>query len=60
MNKKEITKLFSFILLATGTIGLLVGEFFYDMPRSVTIIFALFNIVGLAILIFTNHQKTKE
>ena len=47
---REVAKLIAFILLIIGTIGLLVNEFVFDWGRVGTIVFAVFNVVGLAIL----------
>jgi hypothetical protein len=40
----------AFILLIIGTIGLLVNEFVADWGRAPTLIFAIFNCIGLVIL----------
>ena len=50
---KEVVKLSGFILLIIGTLGLLINEFVFDWGRSATIIFAVFNIAGLATLAVT-------
>lgn len=61
---QEIIKLAAFILLIAGTAGLLVNEFMFDMGRAGTIVFASFNVVGLAILVIvyfrTKSRKTKQ
>lgn len=36
-----------FILAATGTLGLLAGEFLANFSRSVTLLFAFLNLAGL-------------
>lgn len=38
----------AFILAATGTLGLLAGEFLTDFGRSVTLLFAVMNLLGLS------------
>lgn len=60
---KEILKLIAFILLITGTAGLLINEFTFDMGRVATIVFASCNVIGLFILIvtyFTKRYREKE
>lgn len=39
------------ILLFIGTAGLLLNEFYLGWGRTATITFALFNIIGIALLI---------
>ena len=46
---KEFIKLSGFILIAIGTIGLLLNEFAWEHSSTRTIIFAVVNLVG-----FTN------
>jgi len=46
----KVIKLTAFILLIIGTIGLLVNEFVTDWGRTTTLIFAIFNSIGLLIL----------
>jgi hypothetical protein len=38
-------------LLLIGTVGLLLNEFYFDWGRTATITFALFNMIGIALLI---------
>jgi len=45
-------KLTAFILLIIGTVGLLLNEFIFDWGRTVTLIFAILNFIGLATLAF--------
>lgn len=45
-------KLFAFILLIIGTIGLLINELVFDWGSVATIILAALNVIGLAILAF--------
>ena len=45
-------KLTAFILLMIGTAGLLLNEFIFDWGRTVTIIFAVINFIGLVTLVF--------
>ena len=47
---REVAKLTAFILLIIGTIGLIVNEFIFDWGRVGTLVFAVFNVIGLAIL----------
>ena len=55
----EVLKLVGFILIAIGTIGLLVNEFVLDWGRAATLIFAVFNCVGLASLAFVHWGRKK-
>ena len=55
----EVPKLVGFILIVIGTIGLLVNEFVLDWGRAATLIFAIFNCVGLATLAFVNWGRKK-
>jgi hypothetical protein len=50
-------KLAAFILLIIGTVGLLVNEFVADWGRAPTLIFAIFNCIGLVILGVTYFSK---
>ena len=52
-------KSIAFILLIIGTIGLLVNEFVFDWGRVATVIFAVSNLVGLAILAFS-YWRTRD
>ena len=47
---REAAKLIAFILLGIGTVGLLANELAFDWGRAATLTFAIFNIVGLAVL----------
>ena len=47
---KEAMKLFAFILLVIGTVGLLLNEFLFDLGSPATVTFALFNLIGLILL----------
>ena len=54
-------KLIAFVLLMIGTVGLLLNEFVFDWGRVVTLIFAVSNLIGLAILSFiTWGMKNKD
>ena len=57
MSKKDVIKMIAFILLAAGTIGLLLNEFFFDLGRVVTLVSASLNIVGLGMLAFSMWGK---
>ena len=52
--------LISFILLIIGTLGLLSNEFIFNLGRLATLIFAIFNVIGLTILIIKNIAKSKN
>jgi len=43
-------KLTAFILLIIGTVGLLLNELVFDWGRIATLLFAVSNLIGLAIL----------
>ena len=47
---KEAAKLTGFILLAIGTVGLLVNEFATDWGTGAVIAFACLNVLGLVVL----------
>ncbi|MFC1971702.1 hypothetical protein ACFLV0_07285 [Chloroflexota bacterium] len=47
-------KLFAFILLILGTVGLLLNELVFSWGSAATIILAALNVIGLAILAFTH------
>ena len=57
---REVLKLSSFILIAIGTIALLLNEFVFDWGRAATVGFAALNVVGLITLAFTNWGMKKE
>jgi len=44
---KQVVKLSAFILLAIGTLGLLINEFIFDWGNTATLTFAALNVVGL-------------
>ncbi len=50
LSKGEVTRSVASVLLAIGTIGLLVSEFAFDWGRAATLTFAILNVVGLAAL----------
>ncbi len=54
---KQVIKLTGFILIGTGTVGLLITEFAFHGGNTgspnFTLIFAVVNALGLAALIFT-------
>ena len=43
-------KLIAFVLLIIGTLGLLLDEFAFGWGRVATMVFAIINLMGLAIL----------
>jgi len=49
---REFIKISGFVLIAVGTVGLLLNEFVWDTSSSRTIIFAVVNFVGLVSLAF--------
>jgi len=53
----QTIKLTAFILLIIGTIGLLVNEFITDWGRAPTLIFAIFNCIGLGVLVVMYFSK---
>lgn len=57
MSNKDVIKLVPFILLAVGTIGLLLNEFVFDWGRAATLVSAALNVVGLVMLAFTLWRK---
>ena len=57
---RDIFKLISFLLIAIGTIGLLLNEFAFDWGRAVTVLFAALNVVGLVALALTSWHMKKE
>jgi len=57
---KQVVKLSAFILLVTGTLGLLINEFIFDWGSIATLTFAALNVMGLAILAYTYWGMKKE
>ena len=60
MHMSQAIKLTAFILLVIGTIGLLVNEFVADWGRAPTLIFAIFNCIGLVTLGVTYFGRKGE
>ena len=56
---RESTLLTAFILLIIGTIGLLINELIFDWGRVATLIFTVFNLVGLVTLAFAHWVMKK-
>jgi len=56
---KEAIKLSGFILLAIGTVGLLVNELAMDWGRTATVTFAIINLVGF-ITLAVSHWGFKK
>jgi len=50
----EAVKMWAFVLLIVGTLGLLLSEFVFDWGRAATLSFALANVIGLLALGFTH------
>ena len=57
MSNKDVIKLVAFILLAAGTIGLLLNEFVFDWGRAATLLSTALNLAGLGMLAFTIWGK---
>jgi len=57
MSNRDVIKLVAFILLAAGTVGLLLNEFVFDCGRAATLLSATLNVVGLGMLAFTMWGK---
>jgi hypothetical protein len=57
---KQVVKLSVFILLVTGTLGLLINEFIFEWGTTVTLTFAALNVMGLAILAYMYWGMKKE
>ena len=58
---RQVATLSAFILLIIGTLGLLANEFIFDWGRVATLIFAVLNFIGVAILAITYwRMKNKE
>ncbi|MFC1913573.1 hypothetical protein ACFLX7_05235 [Chloroflexota bacterium] len=53
-------KLTAFILVISGTVGLLLNEFAFDWGRTVTITFAVVNLIGLVTLAFIIWGRGNE
>ncbi|MDH5695654.1 MAG: hypothetical protein OEZ00_03480 [Dehalococcoidia bacterium] len=51
---RNFIRLTGFILIAIGTIGLLLNEFVFEASSSRTIIFAVVDLVGLVNLAFAH------
>ena len=54
--KKNI-ELLAFILLGTGTFGLLLNELAFIWGRTAVLTFAFFNIFGLALLFWSKRKS---
>ena len=54
MSLKEFIKFSGFILIAIGTVGLLLNEFVWNHSSSRTITFAVVDFVGLVNLAFAH------
>ena len=57
---RNFMKITGFILIAIGTIGLLLNEFVGEHSSSRTIIFAVVNFVGLVNLVFAHFGMRKS
>jgi len=57
---REAIKLIAFILLTIGTLGLLINEFAFDWGRVATLVFAIVNFTGLAILASTYFKMRNK
>ncbi|MEA3335342.1 MAG: hypothetical protein U9R25_05490 [Chloroflexota bacterium] len=56
---KKYTGWIAFALLVVGTLGLLANEMIFDWGSPATLMFAVFNVVGLALLAFV-HWGMKQ
>jgi len=54
VEMREFIKISGFVLIAVGTVGLLLNEFVLDAGTSCTISLAVANFVGLASLAFAH------
>ncbi len=54
MKLRNFIKVSGFILVITGTVGLLLNEFAWESGSTRTIIFAVVNFVGLTDLAFSH------
>lgn len=45
------------LLLLVGTADLLLNEFLFGWGRTATIIFAIFNVIGIALVLLSNRQN---
>jgi hypothetical protein len=59
---KETVKIVGFVLVAVGTLGLLAAEYLFNDVDSTTctILFAVFNVVGLAVLAYSHRFSKKR
>ena len=60
MGLREFIKIGGFVLIAVGTIGLLLNEFVWDTSSSRTIIFAVVNLVGFGNLAFAHFRMRQK
>ena len=61
MKLKKFIIISSFILVISGTVGLLLNEFAWESSSTRTIIFAVVNFVGLVNLAFSHFgMKAQE
>ncbi len=49
-----------FALLFVGTFGLLINEFILDLGTLTTLMFAVFNVIGLVVLGIASWGKSRE
>ena len=49
-----------FALLSVGTFGLLINEFILDLGTLTTLMFAVFNVIGLVVLGIASWGKSRE
>jgi len=57
---RNLVKISGFVLVAAGTVGLLLNEFVLDASSSCTIILAVANFVGLVNLAFAHFGMRKS
>ena len=57
---REFIKITAFVLIITGTLGLLLNEFAWEQSSSRTIIFAVVDFVGLVHLAFAHYGMREK
>lgn len=58
--KQSVAKLSAFILLAIGTLGLMLNELIFNWGTTITLAFAALNVVGFAVLVYMYWGMKKE
>jgi hypothetical protein len=60
MARQAFIKLSGFVLIAVGTVGLLLNEYVWDAATNRTIIFAVVSLVGFVNLAFAHLGLKKK